>query len=114
MQTRYAPIKLKKSEPFSQREKLRSFYFNGSPEARYLWLYAYNFGVGAHYFMGGILIDADTYVMNTDGQPINGLFAAGEVTGGFHGTTRVDGSGTGDAIVFGRISGKAAAASAKN
>lgn len=77
-------------------------------------LYAYNFGVGAHYFMGGILIDADTHVMNTDGQPINGLFAAGEVTGGFHGTTRVDGSGTGDAIVFGRISGKAAAASAKN
>lgn len=61
-----------------------------------------------------ILIDAVTYVMNTDGQPINGLFAAGEVTGGFHGTTRVDGSGTGDAIVFGRISGKAAAASVKN
>ena len=64
--------------------------------------------------MGGILIDADTHVMNTDGQPINGLFSAGEVTGGFHGTTRVDGSGTGNAIVFGHISGKAAAASAKN
>ena len=114
MQTRYAPIKLRKSEPFSHLEKVRIFYFNGSPEALYLWLYAYNFGVGAHCFMGGILTDTDTHVMNTDSQPINGLFAAGEVTGGFHGTTRVDGSGTGDAIVFGRIAGKAAAAAAKN
>lgn len=72
-------------------------------------LYGYNFGVGAHYFMGGILIDSLGRVQNTDGEAINGLYAAGEVTGGFHGTYRVDGCGTADAFVFGRIAGEAAA-----
>ena len=61
-------------------------------------LYGYRFGVGAHYFMGGILINAQTQVLDENEQPIPGLYAAGEVTGGFHGTTRVDGSGTGDAF----------------
>ncbi len=72
-------------------------------------LYGYKFGVGAHYFMGGILINENTQVLNENEQPIPGLYAAGEVTGGFHGTQRVDGSGTGDAIVFGRIAGEKAA-----
>ena len=36
---------------------------------------------------------------------IPGLYAAGEVTGGFHGSKRVDGSGTGDAFVFGYVAG---------
>lgn len=72
-------------------------------------LYGYNFGVGAHYFMGGILIDSLGRVQNTDGEAIGGLYAAGEVTGGFHGTYRVDGCGTADAFVFGRIAGEAAA-----
>lgn len=72
-------------------------------------LYGYNFGVGAHYFMGGILINKDTQVLKTDGSPISGLYAAGEVTGGFHGNYRVDGCGTADAFVFGRIAGANAA-----
>ena len=76
-------------------------------------LYGYRFGAGAHYFMGGILINADTQVMNTEGTPIAGLYAAGEVTGGFHGTFRVDGCGTADAFVFGHIAGEAAANAAK-
>ncbi|MBR2811944.1 MAG: FAD-dependent oxidoreductase [Solobacterium sp.] len=69
-------------------------------------LYGYRFGVGAHYFMGGILINDQTQVLNTEGEVIDGLYAAGEVTGGFHGTFRVDGSGLGDSFVFGRIAGK--------
>lgn len=73
-------------------------------------LYGYKFGVGAHYFMGGILIDETTRVLDEDEQPIEGLYAAGEVTGGFHGTQRVDGSGTGDSIVFGMIAGHTVAA----
>lgn len=77
-------------------------------------LYGYNFGVGAHYFMGGILINEHTQVMNTEGEPIPGLYAAGEVTGGFHGTYRVDGCGTADAFVFGRIAGESAAEAANN
>jgi flavocytochrome c len=76
-------------------------------------LYGYKFGVGAHYFMGGILIDENTHVLNTDGNVIDGLYAAGEVTGGFHGSQRVDGSGTGDSIVFGMVAGHSAAAAAK-
>ncbi|MCD8336503.1 MAG: flavocytochrome c [Lachnospiraceae bacterium] len=69
-------------------------------------LYGYNFGVGAHYFMGGILINEYTQVVDTNGEAIVGLYAAGEVTGGFHGNYRVDGSGTADAFVFGRLAGK--------
>ena len=68
-------------------------------------LYGYQFGVGAHYFMGGILINANTEVLKEDGTVISGLYAAGEVTGGFHGTFRVDGSGLGDSFTFGRIAG---------
>lgn len=70
----------------------------------------YNFGVGAHYFMGGILINENTQVVNTEGDAIQGLYAAGEVTGGFHGDTRVDGCGLGDAFIFGRLAGREAAA----
>ena len=76
-------------------------------------LYGYKFGVGAHYFMGGILINENTQVLDTEGNVIEGLYAAGEVTGGFHGSQRVDGSGTGDAIVFGRLAGHKAAEAAK-
>ena len=68
-------------------------------------LYGYQVGVGAHYFMGGLLINEKTQVLNTEGTPIEGLYAAGEVTGGFHGRQRVDGSGLGDSFVFGRIAG---------
>ena len=69
-------------------------------------LYGYRFGVGAHYFMGGVLINEKTQVIDTEGNPIEGLYAAGEVTGGFHGTFRVDGSGLGDSFTFGRIAGR--------
>lgn len=62
---------------------------------------------------GGILINGQTQVLNTQGNPIAGLYAAGEVTGGFHGTYRVDGCGTADAFVFGRLAGSYAAAFAK-
>ena len=76
-------------------------------------LYGYRFGVGAHYFMGGILINENTQVLDTEDNVIEGLYAAGEVTGGFHGTQRVDGSGTGDSIVFGMLAGHTAAAAVK-
>ena len=76
-------------------------------------LYGYKFGVGAHYFMGGVLIDETTRVLDEGENPIEGLYAAGEVTGGFHGTQRVDGSGTGDSIVFGMVAGHSSAAAAR-
>lgn len=69
-------------------------------------LYGFRYGVGAHYFMGGILINEHAQVLDQDESPISGLYAAGEVTGGFHGTQRVDGSGIGDSFIFGRIAGE--------
>ena len=69
-------------------------------------LYGFRYGVGAHYFMGGILIDAQTRVLDESEQPIANLYAAGEVTGGFHGSQRIDGSGIGDSFTFGRIAGR--------
>ena len=68
--------------------------------------YGYRFGVGAHYMMGGLLINENTQVLNENEEPIQGLYAAGEVTGGFHGEVRIDGSGTGDAFTFGHLAGE--------
>ena len=73
-------------------------------------LYGFKYGVGAHYFMGGILINEKTQVLDEDENPIEGLYAAGEVTGGFHGSQRIDGSGIGDSFTFGRIAGREIAA----
>ena len=63
--------------------------------------------------MGGVLINENTEVISTEGTPIEGLYAAGEVTGGFHGTFRVDGSGLGDSFTFGRIAGRVMADASK-
>ena len=59
--------------------------------------------------MGGLKIDAQTHVLNTEGEIIPGLFAAGEVTGGVHGGNRLGGNAVADFVVFGRIAGQAAA-----
>ena len=45
-----------------------------------------------HYTMGGLEIDPESRVIGTDGKPIPGLFAAGEVAGGVHGANRLGGS----------------------
>jgi len=63
-----------------------------------------------HHTMGGIEINARAEVINQNGQPIAGLFAAGEVTGGIHGSNRLGGNALPDTIVFGRIAGRNAAA----
>ncbi|SFG68832.1 flavocytochrome c [Oribacterium sp. WCC10] len=65
---------------------------------------------GIHHTMGGLKIDTATEVINTDGQVIPGLFAAGEVTGGVHGGNRLGGTAVTDIIVFGEIAGNSAVA----
>ena len=64
---------------------------------------------GIHHTMGGLKIDTQTHVLNVDGQIIEGLYAAGEVTGGVHGANRIGGNAVTDIVVFGRIAGKTAA-----
>ncbi|MBW2409424.1 MAG: flavocytochrome c [Deltaproteobacteria bacterium] len=63
-----------------------------------------------HHTMGGIRINTHAQVINLDGHPIEGLFAAGEVTGGIHGACRLGSCAITDCLVFGRIAGKNAAA----
>ena len=60
--------------------------------------------------MGGVTIDTETRVLDEAGQPISGLYAAGEITGGIHGANRLGGNAVADIIVFGRIAGQQAAA----
>ena len=72
--------------------------------------YAVKVTAGIHHTMGGLKIDSETHVINTDGEIIPGLFAAGEVTGGVHGGNRLGGNAVADFVVFGRIAGAQAAA----
>ena len=51
----------------------------------------------------GITIDARAQVLDVFDQPIAGLYAAGEIHGGFHGAAYMTGSGLGKAAVFGRL-----------
>lgn len=63
-----------------------------------------------HYTMGGIGIDERAAVMDLDGHAIEGLFAAGEVTGGVHGACRLGSCSITECLVMGRLAGKNAAA----
>ena len=70
--------------------------------------YAVKVTAGVHHTMGGLKINANTEVLNENGEVIPGLFAAGEVTGGVHGANRLGGNAVADFTVFGRIAGAAA------
>ena len=67
--------------------------------------YAIKIAPGIHHTMGGLKINTETEVLDTNGTAIPGLYAAGETTGGVHG-----GNAVCDFVVFGRIAGKNAAA----
>jgi succinate dehydrogenase / fumarate reductase flavoprotein subunit len=61
-------------------------------------------GPTCHYVMGGIEVDADT-----GAATVPGLFAAGECSGGMHGSNRLGGNSLSDLLVFGRRAGLGAA-----
>ena len=61
-----------------------------------------------HHTMGGLKIDTAAQVLDTEGNAIQGLYAAGEVTGGVHGGNRLGGNAVLDIVVFGRIAGESA------
>ena len=61
-----------------------------------------------HHTMGGVHINQYCQVINENGQIIPGLYAAGEVTGGIHGSNRLGGNALTDTVVFGRIAGDSA------
>jgi len=61
-----------------------------------------------HYCMGGLMIDADSQVLDNSSKIIPGLYAAGEVAGGVHGQNRLGGNSLLDCVVFGRVAGDSA------
>ncbi|MDT7595481.1 MAG: succinate dehydrogenase / fumarate reductase, flavoprotein subunit [Pseudonocardiales bacterium] len=61
-------------------------------------------GPTCHYVMGGVQVDPDTAAAS-----VRGLFAAGEVAGGMHGSNRLGGNSLSDLLVFGRRAGLGAA-----
>jgi succinate dehydrogenase / fumarate reductase, flavoprotein subunit len=61
-------------------------------------------GPTCHYVMGGVEVDPDTAA-----AVVPGLFAAGEVAGGMHGSNRLGGNSLSDLLVFGRRAGRSAA-----
>jgi succinate dehydrogenase / fumarate reductase, flavoprotein subunit len=60
-------------------------------------------GPAQHYVMGGVEVDPDTGT-----SIVPGLFAAGEVSGGMHGSNRLGGNSLSDLLVFGRRAGRGA------
>jgi succinate dehydrogenase / fumarate reductase flavoprotein subunit len=65
-------------------------------------------GPTCHYVMGGVEVDPDSA-----SSVLPGLYAAGEVAGGMHGSNRLGGNSLSDLLVFGRRAGEYAAEYAK-
>lgn len=85
---------------------------HGRWKSRYLIdeapFYAIKIAPGIHHTMGGLKIDVDTQVLNKSDEPILGLFAAGEVTGGIHGGNRLGGNAMCDINVYGHRAAESA------
>jgi tricarballylate dehydrogenase len=74
---------------------------------------AYGVTCGITFTFGGLRIDTEARVLDTDGQPIGGLFAAGELVGGLFYFNYPGGTGLMSGAVFGWIAGAAAATAAQ-
>ena len=72
--------------------------------------HAYGVSCGVTFTFGGLKINTGSEVMDTAGHAIPGLFAAGELVGGLYYHNYASGSGLTSGAVFGRISGRGAAA----
>jgi len=69
---------------------------------------AYAVTCGLTFTFGGLKIDTSARVMDTDGAPIPGLFAAGELVGGIFYFNYPGGTGLMNGAVFGKIAGTTA------
>ncbi|HYD56977.1 MAG TPA: FAD-dependent tricarballylate dehydrogenase TcuA [Burkholderiales bacterium] len=73
---------------------------------------AYAVTCGITFTFGGLRVNTDAQVISTDGEPIPGLFAAGELVGGIFWFNYPGGTGLTNGAVFGRIAGGSAARAA--
>lgn len=92
-----------KKDPFGRTPKMLVRKIVKAP------FYIGPFGMCRHHTMGGARIDTKARVLDREGKVIPGLYAAGEVTGGIHGTNRVGGNAIADIFTFGRLAGESAA-----
>ena len=74
---------------------------------------AYAVTTGITFTFGGLKIDPEAQVQNSQGRSIGGLYAAGEIVGGLFYHNYPGGSGLTAGAVFGRIAGQSAAAYGK-
>ena len=74
---------------------------------------AYAVTCGITFTFGGLRINTESQVISTDGEPIPGLYAAGELVGGIFYFNYPGGSGLTNGAVFGRIAGASAARAAQ-
>ena len=89
-------------EEFGRKTALRA-PINAGP------FHAIQIAPGVHHTMGGVTINTETQVLNTQKQVIPGAYAAGEVVGGIHGGNRIGGNAVADIIIFGTLAGHQAA-----
>jgi flavocytochrome c len=68
--------------------------------------YAIRLWPKVHHTMGGVRINTAAQVLDFEGRPIEGLYAAGEITGGVHGACRLGSCAITECIVIGRIAGQ--------
>lgn len=68
--------------------------------------YAMRLWPKVHFTMGGLKINENAQVLDSSSKPIKKLYAAGEITGGIHGASRLGSCSITDCFVFGRIAGK--------
>ncbi len=92
-----------KDDDFNRRGGLREYSTTEGP------FYFIKAAPAVHHTMGGVDITANAEVLDTTGKVIPNLFAAGEVTGGIHGSNRLGGNAIADIVVFGKIAGENAA-----
>lgn len=70
--------------------------------------YAIRLWPKVHHTMGGLRINTKAQVLDLEGEIIKGFYAAGEITGGIHGASRLGSCAITECFVFGRIAGKKA------
>jgi predicted oxidoreductase len=96
-------------------DRLRTCSFQRIVDERAMPLIAIRMTVLARKSLGGIQTDLESRVLKPDGQPIEGLYAAGEAAGfgggGMHGKRSLEGTFLGGCVFSGRIAARAIAAS---
>jgi predicted oxidoreductase len=97
-------------------DRLRTCRFQRIVDPKAMPLIAIRMTVMARKSLGGIQTDLDSRVLRPDGDPIDGLYAAGEAAGfgggGMHGKRSLEGTFLGGCVFSGRIAARAIASAA--